>query len=368
MQPRLWLDLSGIAAGSDAAVLVQRLAPALRERLQDRLVLCRRSPGMQQLDWDALAALTPVPSPPAHPGRLRRSLHRMVALGPPGTRAALRRAASLQITALRALRPPRAQAPPPELIDTALPSPGDTLVALLPFGDLSRFQAQGVRVALLCADLRPTARPDWLTPSEAQEADAWHIGTAPGLAISVQLQDIGAAGCTVLPSQRPVPEAGFILADGVIGVPGKTAELLLAWRQLLDEHVALPHLVLAGSVGDLAADVLAQLRNSDGFGGSVILWPNPTEGDRSALRDASAFTLALEPHSAWGRATLDSLAAGRPCLSAFATKGARSIDPDDVTDLAAAVRDWLRHAPAKPSASPRSWDDVSRDVVEWLAL
>ncbi len=367
MQARLWLDLSGITTGSDAAVLVQRLAPALRDRQQTRLVLCRRAPGLQMLGWDAIDALTPPPPLPQRSGRLRPLLHRIAASWPPRTRAVLRQAASQQMTALQALRPPRATPPQPRVVDTALPSAGDTLLLLLPFGDLSRFHAAGVRLALLSADPRPAERPDWLNAQELHAADLWRVMTAPKLTANLGLRDIGAAACLAPKAQRPLPAPGFVLADGAIGLPGKTAELLLAWRSLLDDGGALPLLVLAGPVGDLAVDVLAQLRNSDHFGSSVILWPNPTEGDRAALRAACAFTLALEPQSAWGRATLDSLAAGVPCLSAFSAAGAQPIDPDNATGLARTLRSWIETPPARPAAPTRSWHDVAADVLAWLA-
>jgi hypothetical protein len=366
--PRLWLDLTGIAPGSDAAVLVQRLAPVWRERLGERLVLCRRAPGIAVVSWQDLPALTPQPPPLPVEAGWRGRLRDAMALWPQRTRASLRRAAALQRQALATLRrpPPSAVAAAP--VDETLPEAGDTWLALLSFGDLSRFHASGVRLVLLAADQRPALRPDWLTPDEAAASAVWRETTTPLLERQLDLWHLAAAAACVPPGPgRTVPQPGFILADGEIGVPGKTPELLLAWRRLHDDRGGLPALVLAGHLGALAADVMAQLRNSLNFGGSVVCLPNPSEVERAGLRQTCAFSMALEPHSAWGRATRDSLAAGVPCLSAMAVPGATLVDPDNVTALADRMRAWIAAPPARPAAASRDWAAVPDAVLTALA-
>lgn len=368
--PRLWLDLTGIAPGSDAAVLVQRVAPVWRERLGDGLVLCRRGPGVSVLGWQSLASLTPQPSPAPHVAAWQRGLRDRMALWPPRTRARLRRAVALQQQVLGALRPTRLPPPAAPSADAALPEACDTWLSLLPFGDLTRFHAMGARLVLLAADRRPAVRPDWLAPAEAASLALWRETTEHRLALRLDLPPHAARGALVPPGPgRPVPASAFILADGEIGVPGKTPELLLAWRLLCEGGAALPTLVLAGPLGGLAADVLTQLRNSDGFAHSVLCLPDPTEAERAAWRRHCTFSLALEPHSAWGRAARDSLAAGVPCLSAVAVPGAIPVDPDNVTALARHMRAWIDQPPPRPAPDTDGcdWTQVADRLLSAIA-
>jgi len=174
------------------------------------------------------------------------------------------------------------------------------------------------------------------------------------------LQDIEPVGWSLVPAGG-APRPGFILADGEIGLPGHTAELLLAWRCLLERPGLSPRLVLAGPLGPVSRDVLSQLANSADFGGTVQLFANPTEAERSALRAACRFTLALETLPGWDRAVLDCRQQGVPCLSAAA------VDPTDARALAAAMEDWLRSPIPPPPTVERSWDDVADALIAALA-
>jgi hypothetical protein len=235
---------------------------------------------------------------------------------------------------------------------------------LLPRGDATRFHAGGIRLAALMPGRAGLDRPDLLAEGAASEAALW-AATTRAHALPIELQ---AAGWRTAPLTTGLPPPGFVLADGEIGLPGQTHLLLLAWRRLLENWRGdqQPHLVLAGRIGPLAGDVLAQLRNSDDFAGSVTLFGDPTEAERAGLRNACRFTLALEPLAQWGRATLDGLAAGRPCLSAFAAPEAAWLEPGNATALSDRMAGWLADPPPAPTPSSRSWDDVAGDLIAAL--
>ena len=356
----LWLDLTGVEPGSDAAVLAQRLAPALQRRLVDRLILCRRDRGLQRLSVADLSALTP-PLPAVHPPSAWRSRLGTAAAGlPQPTRMVMRRAWTAQRRALQSLRPARTTMPQAAAADTETAKPGDWLLCLRPYGNLEPLHRQGMRLALLTCETRSRLRPELLPPSAFADAAAWQQFSAPLVSATLSL---AAPGTSVSPShRRSLPPPGFILADGEIGLAGATPNLLLAWRRLLDEGAPLPHLVLAGPTGTLAHDTLAQLRDSDGFGGTVHCVPDPDEGERAALRAACRFVLAPEPLSDWGRATLDSRAAGIPCVSAFAG----DVAPASPASLAKALRTALTDPPRPLPAPSHSWDDAADAVLEGL--
>jgi hypothetical protein len=163
----IWLDITGVRRGTDAAILAQRLGTALRARLGDRVRLCDRRPGLTERPWsDLTTALTALPAHPRRGGAaaLGRQIESLAARLPPGVRAALRRAASLQLEALRAARPvspPSISAPAEDnIIDTAPTVPSDILLMLMPSGDASRLHAAGIRIACLLADTTFLTRAD----------------------------------------------------------------------------------------------------------------------------------------------------------------------------------------------------------------
>lgn len=358
---QLWLDLTGVAPGSDAAILAQRLAPALRARLGAALHLCRRDPGMSEVAWATLDTLAAPPTnrTPARPGPKSRLID-MLARLPPRTRMAIRTTAQLQMDVWRRLRPP----PPAPLaiatsVDTAAPAPapapGDTLLMLLPRGDASGLVARGVRLVALYAQAGGIARPDWLDDHAAAQCEIWIATTQKLLAHNLTADDLPAAGTLTPRSASPALTPGFVLADGEIGLAGQTPMLLLAWRRLLDDWTtgARPRLVLAGPIGARSQDVLAQLHNSDGFEDTVTLFGHPTEAERAGLRAQCRFALALEPHPGWSRARHDNAQAGVPCLSVPTATGA----------LTGLLRSWLETPPQPEPPFQRGWDDVAADLL-----
>ncbi len=382
---RIWLDVSGVSPGSDAALFAARLGAALQRQDGVTLTLCRRDPALRVIDWSALDA--PSSGPDLHKARIAwwRGLADRI---PRDAQMAIGRFVRLQRNALAARRPvPRAVEPvvqhatPP---DDAAIAAGDVLMMLAPSGNASRFAANGVRLCFVAVDAIALVRPDWLESEPAAEAAVWLRTTLPHVTRTIAFAPeiaraltgagcaawlIDAAACLGASGSDETAFSDCVLAAAPMGEAGSTRHLLLAWRRLLDEmpQGTVPRLVLAGAVGALSGDVLTQLRNSDRLEGCVeaVFYPSP---DRMrALLDGCRFCIAAEAHDAWGRATLDSLAAGVPCLSAFPANGAVAVDPTNAAHLADQVRAWLADTPPRPVAQARGWDDVARDVLGPLA-
>lgn len=387
---RIWLDITGVRPGSEAAVLAAALGHAWHTTLGLDLRICRRDPSLLEIDLAALDRLVNGRDGKGRPPRLdafRRRARRL----PERTRLALGRYVRLQSAALLAWRVALQGAVrvviPPQPRDQAHPAADDTLVMLIPSGDAARFAAAGTRLVFLAAETAALIRPDWLMPEDAAQAAIWlrltlpHvtnvIAFTPAIALAMtqagcvptpMLVNAAVARPTVTVHPTGLPSRPFVLAMGEIGEAGGTRHLLLAWRHLLDtmNPGAVPLLVLAGMPGALVGDILEQLRNSQLFGGHVRLVVHPRPDELAQLYRSCLFTIAAA-HSSWGHATLASLAAGVPCLSAFPTAGAEPIEPANVAGLAQKVQAWLASPPSPPAAPNRGWNDVAGDVLKALA-
>lgn len=405
---RIWLDITGIRPGSDAAVFAAELGRALRQHGPLALVVCRRAPGMRVVGDDALDTLLEgrvrLRDRVRHTGvlrRLARGLPEQARLAV-GRYVRLQRASVLawRLAAIGTLRhAARYRAPR----DRAVPAAGDVLLMLSPSGDAARFAHGGTRLVFLAAESAVLIRPDWLLADDAAAAAIWLRQTLPHVSRVIAFTEATAqavvrAGClpdpvvvtaagTVTPTGGPigvskggavrrapsvgggaeVPARSFVLAAGEIGEAGHTRHLLLAWRLLLDRMPPdeVPVLLLAGPLGALVGDLLEQLRNSRMFGGHVQLVLHPGPEEISRLTRQCLFTIAIG-HSAWGRAACDSLAHGVACLSPHPAPGAVAVDATSATALADAVRDWLRTPPRQPPPASRLWSDVAADVLSAL--
>lgn len=377
-----WLDITGVRPGSDAAYLALALGDALQGHTTVRV--CRRIPGLRKEAWTALVGLAAAPPrPDVHQpavGRLGLALRL-----PAPTRAAIRRFVATQRAAVKAwarlIHPANPILPPSESQDSATPAAGDLFLMLMPSGDAGRFAAGGVRLVFLACDPTAVIRPDWAEPEAAVAAEVWLGRTAPHVSTVIAwsgetaeaLRAHGLPTPIVLAAAASIADdaddAGHVIAAGEISEAGHTRHLLLAWRKLLDEMPpgTLPPLVLAGPIGPLSDDVMAQLRNSRQFDGAVRVMANPTPGEFSGLLAASRFVMAPEA-GGWGRATWDGLAAGRACLSSFAAPGATEITPSNISALASSIRRWIETQPPPPEPmAPRGWSDVAADLLKVLA-
>lgn len=395
MARRIWLDITGVRPGSDAAVFAAWLAAAFRARADVDVTVCRRSPGLRLVTPGALSSLVDgrrrLRGGVAVTGLMRRVGRRL----PERMRLATGRFVRLQRAALIAwgiaarglLTPARRMVP----VDRVSPKAGDDLLMLCPSGDAARFAEAGVRLVFLAVEAAALTRTDWLFPAEAAEAAVWLRLTLPHVSAVIAFgaataQAVIRAGC--LPEPALVAAAGtigfagppargadgarpFILAAGEIGEAGQTRHLLSAWRILLDEMPAgaVPVLVLAGPLGALVGDLLEQLRNSRLLDGHVNLVVDPRAEDIARLTRLCLFSLAIG-WQGWGRATLDSLGAGVPCLSAFAdvgaAHGAERVLAGDARGLAAAVRRWISTPPPDCVPPARDWGAVADDVIAAL--
>jgi hypothetical protein len=377
-----WLDITGVRPGSDAAYMALALGDALQGHTAVRV--CQRIPGLRKEPWTALEALAASPPPPdLHvPPVGRLGLAQRL---PAPTRAAIRRFVATQRAALKAwasmIHPANPTLPPGESEDTAAPASGDLLLMLMPSGDAGRFAAAGVRLVLLSADPTALIRPDWAEPAAAEAAAIWLSKTAPHISTVIAwsaeaadaLRAYGLPAPIVLAAAASIAhdacDEDYVIAAGEISEAGHTRHLLLAWRKLLDEMPpdTVPPLVLAGPIGPLSDDVIAQLRNSRQFDGAMRVAANPTAAEFSRLLAASRFVIAAEA-GGWGRATWDGLAAGRACLSSFAAPGATAITPSKISALADGIRRWIETppSPSEPMA-PRGWSDVAADLLKVLA-
>jgi hypothetical protein len=388
---RVWLDITGIVPGSDAAVFALALAPALR-RLVDT-ILCIRRPGLVALgDSEARRLLTSVRQE-RWQDRILAALRVRGAMLPPRLRVALGRAVRLQILALESWRTALARtrhAPSCALKDKATVVAGEVLLMLAPAGDATRFQAGGGRLAVLLAELLPLCRPDRVDQGQARDAALWVRTTLPALDAAMVctaeaehvLQSAGAparparieAAATVAALAGDGTAGNTVLALGEIGLGGNTATLLLAWRELLDDVTPgagaaslLPTLVLAGPIGHLSTTIMAQLHNSARYGGTVRLVAYPSEARLAELLAASRFCICPAPHEAWRRGVIDSRAAGRCCLAATESSGATVFDPDNASALAAWLRTWLAEPPGPVIPKHRDWDAVAGEIMAVLA-
>ncbi len=369
---RIWLDATGVRPGSEAAIFAEHLIAGFG-RLSVDAVLCRRDPGLGLYRWPALVLCDRLPEASApSASRLRRVWDAL----PERTRAAIRQFVRLQRAALAGREGGRvtrdAVTPAAVMADTARPGSGDVVLMMGASGDASRFAADGVRLALLLVDATPFLRRDWLTPRERIEADLWFRATQPhvGVVISAtgapagwDTEVTGIAGASVAGSPSPaapMPHRRFVLAAGPIGAAGQTRHLLLAWRRLMETVSGLPDLVIAGAAGALADDVLAQIRNSDGLGGKIVLVQSPSPAFEAALLRDCVFCIAMAAPGGWGRIALNAAVAGKACLSA-------TPHPENAARLAADIAAYLASPPPPAVPVMRDWDDVARDVLRAIS-
>jgi hypothetical protein len=387
---RIWLDITGIHPGSDAAVFALCLDAALRRAGAD-VQPCHRTPGMQALGAAELTQiLTLAADEPALPPVLQQGWGFGARRLPERTRVAIGHFLRLQKAAMAAWRGLARAAitarHPEQMPDLARPNAGDVLLMLCLSGDAARFAANGVLLVLLATDTTVLARPEWRTPEEVAQAEIWRRTTLPLVAITAATSDEGLTLLTQAGAKRPILLAGaadaigalspqsthprrFVLAGGEIGEAGQTRQLLLTWRRLQEllPADAVPDLVLAGPVEALSADVLEQLRNSRLLGGRARLVMHPGAELVAGLNRDCLFAIAPSPSSGWGRATWNALAAGAPCLSVFAAYGAVPFDAGNAAAVTARVRAWLADPPARPSLPRRDWDTVAETLLRELA-
>ena len=338
--------------------------------------------------WPEVGWCDALPERGLRPVALSRR-HRLADRIPGPARRAILRFVQLQRAVLTVQRAVRATSLPGPVAfpvsDAVMPRAGDVLLMLGMSGDASRFAGAGVRLVLFLLDGLAALRPEWLDRDTGVAVAAWRSTTAPFLSVAIAASPacadalarfgVGVAvqmvrGAAVAGDDVPRGvRQNFVVAAGPVGVAGATRHLLLAWRRLMETMSAneVPDLVLTGSVGPMADDVLAQLHLSAGLGGKVLLAPFPSAALHAALLRDCLFCIAPDI-TGGGFVTLEARAMGVACLSASGLDGSLKIDPENAAAVAEAVRAWLTAPPAVASVvAARSWDDVAGDVLRMIS-
>lgn len=347
----------------------------------------------------------------------------------------LRQAARVQGQSWKALKPlfpalmgrplPRSHAPlAPDGVRrfTATVRPGDMLLVLgMPLWHpdhselVRRTRTQyGMRFGLLIYDLITVLHPEWshrsvvgpfrswferslpqadllLAISQATARDAEAYAARHGIALSgpVRAIPIG-TGFSASPAAPPPPPADlppdlppwgdYALFVSTIEVRKNHLLLFRVWQQLLAEmpRERVPKLVFAGRVGWMVGDLMAQLDNTGWLDGHIVLIENPSDADLAALYRGCLFTLFPSFYEGWGLPVTESLAFGKPCLTAdnssLPEAGGgltRTFDADDLHSATRAIRETLEdraglaawEARIRAEFHPVPWRDTGEVVL-----
>jgi glycosyltransferase involved in cell wall biosynthesis len=267
-------------------------------------------------------------------------------------------------------------------------APGDILLVLgspwshPDYAQLIRTQrARGLKFALLVYDLIPIRRPEWcdrglvrvfrawfdtvfplcdqvFAISQATAADVEHYAGERGLKLAAPIVSIpigtsfGVADGSSSAQRTPRLPAPGSYALIVSTIEARKNHLLLfrVWRRMLEELPArsIPTLVFAGRVGWLVDDLMRQIANTNNLDGKLVLIENPTDSELRALYEGCQFTMFPSFFEGWGLPVTESLALGKPCLTADRTslpeaggKLARRFDPDNLHDAYHAIREVI---------------------------
>lgn len=248
----------------------------------------------------------------------------------------------------------------------------------------------GVTFGLLVHDIIPLLYPEWCPAGLPRVFRRWLTSTLPACD---QVFSVSQAtrndierhfpGVTAHPirmgAMKPgepknddVPSAisrPYILSVGTFEVRKNHVLLFRLWRRLLSEHRPedIPHLVLVGSPGWLAEDLMGQLRNSNFLDGHVTLILRPSDAQLDTLYRNALFTIVPSFYEGWGLPVSESLIRGKVCLASDrgalveAGQGLTGhFDPDNLNDALKKIRQLLFEANTLAELTQR----VGRDFRE----
>ncbi len=350
------------------------------------------------------------------PGPARERFHRFRIL----QKAALRSLSELGREQGRAEAPgaqPAAERPdPPEpvregvaLRDVA--RPGDWLLSLgaswhrTDYGRLLQRmrREQGVRTGLLFYDLIPLRRPEWCHHTLVDSFGAWLDGVLPSLDALFAISNATARDVDALLARRNGPARGpvrtipvgtgfpaslqavreaaesvpdhalprpgsYVLLVSTIEARKNHALMFQVWRRLAETMPPeeLPTLVFAGRIGWLVSDLLLQIGNTNYCDGKLLIVEDPSDSVLVRLYEGCLFTVLPSLFEGWGLPVTESLAAGKPCITADggalpeAGSGlTRTFDPLDLNDAVRVIGGTL----ADPEDLARWEQDVRRSFV-----
>ena len=250
-------------------------------------------------------------------------------------------------------------------------------------------RALGLRFALLVHDLIPLRHPEWcdagvvrrhtyfansvlplcdfvFANSRATAADVEAYARENGFALPrpvLALQMGTGFGPTDAPvhaqrTARLPPPGSYAMLVSTIEARKNHMLLFRVWRQLLRDlpRDQVPTLVFAGREGWLVRDLMQQIANSNHLDGKLLLIDGPSDAELAALYQGCLFTLFPSLAEGWGLPVTESLAFGKPCLTANNTSLpeagmglARCFDADNLHDAIAKIRAVIEH-PAELAA------------------
>ena len=273
----------------------------------------------------------------------------------------------------------------------------------------------GLRVAVLFYDAIPLIRPEWcernlvarfkhwattllpladipLTISQATAHDLERFAARSGITLrrTPAAIPVGTGFCgpdttpDIAASDRLPAPGSYVLIVATIEARKNHALLFRVWRRLLDElpRAAVPTLVFAGKVGWLVEDLMQQLLNTDGLGGSIVLIDDPQDSELTQLYRGCRFTVFPSFYEGWGLPVTESLGFGRPCVisnaSALPEAGgslARYFDPENGNEAYRVIRhaiedragteEWAARIAAE--FQPVGWEESARSMLRLLA-
>ncbi|MCQ8239499.1 glycosyltransferase family 4 protein [Acetobacteraceae bacterium KSS12] len=280
-------------------------------------------------------------------------------------------------------------------------------------------QEQRLRLAVLVYDAIPLIRPEWCEENLVRRFTGWARTTLPladtiltisrasgndlrawaareGVALRAPPEaipvgtgftgdgDEGAAAAVPRKRSPRLPAPGsYVLSVSTLEARKNHALLFRVWRHLLDERGPdrVPVLVLAGRIGWMVADLVQQIRQTNGLGGRILLIADASDAELRQLYEGCRFTVFPSFYEGWGLPVTESLGQGRPCIasgsSAVPEAGgalARYFDPENGTEALAAIRSALDD-PAGTDAwaerirrefRPVPWADSARRLVALL--
>ena len=295
----------------------------------------------------------------------------------------------------------------------ALPQRGDVFIAagafwLHPFGDIvAAFRRRGVLFCLFLHDLIQIRNPEYVAPmatvvfrrqlvtgmalanlvltnsafvaGEVQAFMAEHLDfTVPVAAVplATALRPARATGAPT-PAIARIAARDFVLCVCTIEARKNHAYLVAIWQRLRREMgEALPPLVLVGAWGHGIADLRATIERSGGLGDWLHIVSGIADEDLEHLYRRCLLTLYVSFVEGFGLPVGESLAHGKPCIASGTTSlpevggdFARYVDPSDVEDGLAVVREtladrdalaaWTRRIAA--DFRPRGWPAFATD-------
>jgi glycosyltransferase involved in cell wall biosynthesis len=183
------------------------------------------------------------------------------------------------------------------------------------------------------------------------------------------------------PPSSGLPEPGsYVLMVSTIEARKNHLLLFRVWQRLLAgmSRESVPKLVFAGRVGWMVGDLMAQLDNTGWLDGHIVLIENPSDADLAALYRGCLFTLFPSFYEGWGLPVTESLAFGKPCLTAdnssLPEAGGgltRTFDADDLHSATRAIRETLEdraglaawEARIRAEFHPVPWRDAGEAVL-----